>query len=193
MTAFLGPHNASGAAVLLLLLTPLWLLTACGELDEEETRQVNEALSDSLLSTTETRNLDLTLIEQGRKMIRLQGRYAATYNNREIDETRISGPVTIHVFDSTAAIKTWVWSDSAIYQAEDSQFEFYGDVRVKTRDERNLESEYLRWDQANNQISTPRFVIITTPTDSIAGTGFSGTSDLSSYTIREPTGRYMIE
>lgn len=179
--------------MLFLLLAAVCFLPSCGELDKDEARQVNEALSDSLLSTTETHDLDLVLIEEGRKKVRLQGSYAATFNTREINETRISGPVSIHVFDSTAAIKTWVSSDSAIYRAEASQFEFYGDVHVRTRDKRHLQSEYLEWDQAENTISTSQFVVITTPTDSIAGTGFTGTSDLSRYTIRQPSGRYVID
>lgn len=169
------------------------LLASCGDLDQDETDRVNEALTDSLLSTTETWGLDMTIIENGQKKVRLRGSYAASYNLDDTEETRIRGPVSIEVFDSTAAIKTWVNSDSAIYRAETSEFELFGDVNVRTREKRNLESEYLQWDQQSNTISTPQFVIITTPTDSIAGTGFTGASDLSSYTIKEPTGRVVFD
>ena len=178
---------------LLQLLIPLLFFSACGDLDQKETQQVNEALQDSLISTTESWDLDLKIIEEGQKRIRLRGSYAASFNTEKTKETRIRGPVSIQVFDSTNAIKTWVDSDSAIYRAEDSDFEFFGNVHVRTRDKRHLESEYLNWDQAENKISTPEFVIITTPTDSIAGTGFTGASDLSTYTIREPSGRVVFD
>lgn len=190
MTAILIPHKIFATLALIagLLITSV-LLSACNGLDQQEAQQVNEALSDSLTSTNETWNLDLKIIEEGLKKVRLQGNYAASYNTDKLSETRIQGPVLIHVFDSTNTIKTWVDSDSAIYRAEDSEFEFFGNVRVRTRDERRLESEYLRWDQAENNISTPEFVIITTPQDSIAGTGFTGASDLSTYTIRDISGQ----
>jgi LPS export ABC transporter protein LptC len=172
--------------VILLLL----LLTAsCGELNQQEKQKVNKALNDSLTSTTESWNMDMNIIEGGQKKVRLQGRYAATFNTKKLNETRISGPVLIQVFDSTGAIKTWVQSDSAIYRSKNTEFEFFGDVRVRTRSKRHLQSEYLKWDQTKNKISTPQFVIITTPSDSIAGTGFSGASDLSNYVIKKPTGR----
>jgi LPS export ABC transporter protein LptC len=194
VTAIFAAHKNDMFTVLYAGFFILFIfITSCGELDQNETQNVNRALSDSLLSTTETWNLDMQIIEDGQKKVRLQGRYAASYNNNEVNETRIRGPVTIHVFDTTTAIKTWVDSDSAIYRSEDSQFELFGDVRVRTREDKHLESEYLKWDEADNKISTPQFVIITTPSDSIAGTGFNGASDLSSYTIREPSGRVIFE
>lgn len=190
----LVPHNIRPLFfALMVCIATVGLLASCGELDQQETERINEALTDSLLSTTETWNLDMNIIENGQKKVRLQGRYAASYNLNDIEETRIRGPVSIEVFDSTAAIKTWVNSDSAIYRAETSEFELFGDVKVRTREQRNLESEYLKWDQENNSLSTPQFVVITTPTDSIAGTGFTGASDLSSYTIKEPTGRVVFD
>jgi LPS export ABC transporter protein LptC len=79
-----------------------------------------------------------------------------------------------------------------VYQAENAIFEFFGNVKVNTSDNRHLESEYLKWEQDNNKISTPKFVIITTPTDSIAGTGFKGNSDLTNYTIEKPKGRVIV-
>ncbi len=84
-------------------------------------------------------------------------------------------------------------SEWAVYKANESIFKLYGDVRVQTETGRRLRSEYLKWDEGSNQVSTPRFVIITTPTDSIAGNGFEGTTDLSEYTIRRVTGQFIVE
>lgn len=167
--------------------------SACTDLSQEDTRKVSEALNDSLVSSTETWDLDMTLIEEGVKKVRVKGSYAATFNLPELKETRIKGPVFIDVYDSTGAIKTKVNSDRAVYRSEESEFELFGNVQVDTRDNRHLESEYLKWNQADNNISTPKFVIITTPKDSLAGTGFTGTADLSSYTIKEPKGRVVVD
>lgn len=168
------------------------MVASCSDLSQEDARKVNEALNDSLISSTETWDLDMTLIEEGLKKVRVKGSYAATYNLPELKETQIKGPVFIDVFDSAGVVKTKVTSDRAIYRAEDAEFELFGNVQVNTRDDRHLESEYLKWNQSDNNISTPQFVIITTPKDSIAGTGFTGTTDLSSYTIKEPKGRVIV-
>lgn len=188
----LAQHRTCYALLLSIAFTII-AGVSCSDLSQEDTQKVNEALNDSLVSSTETWDLDMTLIEEGLKKVRVKGSYAATYNLPELKETQIKGPVFIDVYDSTGAIKTEVTSDRAVYRAEVSEFELFGNVQVDTRENRHLESEYLKWNQADNNISTPKFVIITTPKDSIAGTGFTGTADLSSYTIKEPKGRVIVD
>lgn len=189
----LALHRTLATFIILSLGLVALVASACSELSEEETKKVNEALRDSLISSTETWDVDMTLIEEGLKKVRLQGTHAASISTENIQETRISGPVYINVFDSSGTVKTEVSSNRAIYRAEQSEFELFGNVQVDTREGRHLESEYLKWNQADNMISTPKFVIITTPSDSIAGTGFTGTTDLSSYTIKEPKGRVIVD
>lgn len=167
-------------------------IAACSEISETQSERVREALSDSLLSTTETWNPDMELIEDTLNKVRLRGEYAATYSFQGKRETRIRGPVDIQVFDSTGAVDIRVQSDRAIYRPEASEFEFFGNVRVRTRSERKMRSEYLKWNRINNSIETPKFVIITTPTDSLAGTGFTSNSDLTDYTIKNPSGRVIL-
>lgn len=192
MIDILGLHKTYNALLLSIILTMVTGVS-CTELSQEDTQKVNEALSDSLISSTETWDLDMTLIEEGMKKVRVLGSYAATYNLPELKETQIRGPVFIEVFDSTGAVKTEVSSERAVYRAEDSEFELFGNVQVETRDNRHLESEYLKWNQADNLITTPEFVIVTTPNDSLAGNGFEGTADLSSWSIKEPKGRVVVD
>lgn len=187
----LAPHKTASSLLLAICFVAL-LAGSCSELSQEDSQKVNKALQDSLTSTTETWDLDMEIMEEGLKKVRLTGSYAATYNTENTKETRIKGPVHIDVFDSTGAITTTVDCNRAIYRATDFVFEFFDNVRVKTADNRHLESEYLKWKQGSNMISTPKFVIITTPTDSIAGTGFTGTTDLTNYTIKEPKGRVIV-
>lgn len=183
------PHNP--ALIIILLVTVL--TAACGDLSVEQQKQIDEALSDSLTSTTESWDVDMEIIEDGLRKVRLQGSYAATYVTDEENETRIKGPVYIQVYDSLNNVKTRVRSDHAVYRGDDAEFEFFGDVNVDTDNNRHLESEYLKWNQNNDLITTPEFVIITTPTDSLAGTGFESTTDLVDYTIREPKGRVIYD
>lgn len=177
---------------ILISILIVGVLASCSDLSREQEKKVDEALSDSLTSSTETWDVDMKIIEEGLKKVRVMGTYAASFNNDKINETRIRGPVTIHVFDSTGTITTRAFSNRAVYKSEDAIFELYGDVRVNTNDDRHLESEYLEWDQSGNTINTPKFVVITTPTDSIAGTGFEGTVDLTNYSIKEPKGRVTV-
>ncbi len=186
-------NNTIGKFIGVLFVITLW--SSCGEISTDQKKQIDEALSDSLTSSTESWDVDMEIIEEGSKKIRLRGSYAATYATEEQNETHIKGPVNIQVFDSLSNIKTRVSSERAIYRSDDAEFELFGNVKLDTDDNRHLESEYLRWNQNEDILTTPQFVIITTPTDSIAGTGFEGTPDLDSekYTIKNPTGRMIYD
>lgn len=190
VTAILEQHKKLISLCICVLI--MVGISSCGDLSQEESQKVDEALKDSLTSSTETWDVDMEIMEDGLKKVRLWGSYAATYSSNNTNETRIKGPVTVHLFDSLGAVKTKVFSDRAIYKPEDAIFELFGNVQVETRDNRYLDSEYLKWNQSNNNISTPKFVIIKTPTDSIAGTGFEGDTDLVDYTIKEPKGRVIV-
>ncbi|TYP94921.1 LPS export ABC transporter protein LptC [Fodinibius salinus] len=179
-------------SILLISILVVTTVSSCTELSQEQAQKVNDALKDSLTSTTETWGVDMEITEDGFKKVRVLGSYAATYNTKKLNETRIKGPVTIYVYKTGGAIETTVYSDRAIYKAKEAIFELYGNVRVNTSDNRHLKSEYLKWKQGEDLISTPKFVIITTPSDSIAGTGFEGTTKLTNYTIKEPKGRVIV-
>ncbi|WP_395276502.1 LPS export ABC transporter periplasmic protein LptC [Halalkalibaculum sp. DA384] len=185
--------NSTYLAFVISLLTVAGLaLSSCGELSDSQSQRVREALNDTLLSSTESWGVDMELIKEGQKKVRIRGTYAASYSMEEVNETRIAGPVHVEVYDSTGTVETRVTANRAVYQPNESIFNLHGDVRVRTNTERRLRSEFLKWDSGSNEVSTPKFVIITTPSDSIAGNGFEGTTDLSEYTIREVTGQFTI-
>ncbi len=189
----LEQHNNNIFRLFLFSLLLTISISSCGELSEEQSAQVDETLSDSLTSTTESWDVDMEIIEDGTKKMRLFGSYAATYTTEDSSSTRVKGPVTIHLYDSTGTITTRAYSERAVYDADNSIFELFGDVIVNTADDRKLTSEYLKWIQSDELINTPKFVIITTPSDSIAGTGFEGTTSLTNYTIREPKGQVTVD
>ncbi len=169
------------------------LFTGCSELSEEQSARVEEALRDTLVSTTESWDMTMNILEDGQRKLQLKGRHATSISRSDTQLTRIQGPVHIKVYDSTGSVTTLVRSDRAIYFSQHSIFEFFGNVRVEAQQDRGLRSEYLKWDQNNDRVTTPRFITITTPRDSIAGHGFSGTPDLTDYSIREVSGHVTFE
>lgn len=152
---------------------------------------INRALADSLLSVTESWNVELEIIDDGKRAIKLTSPYALSYHSGS-SETHMDGPVSVVVRDDDGEIKTRVRSESAIYTARDTRFIFKGGVIVETSDEKTLLTELLNWHQKERSISTDEFIIITTPADSISGYGLDGVDDLSSYTIRRVTGEFQI-
>ncbi|HBX65525.1 MAG: LPS export ABC transporter periplasmic protein LptC [Balneola sp.] len=179
-----------------LFLLPIFLLpltTSCGELTEFENKQVQEALSDSLFTTTESWGIDMEVLENGKLKLKLSGSYAASIKDESRNLTKISGPVYIEIFDEEGKPDTFVNADSAVHKPQDSEFELFGNVRVDAPGGKKLQSDYLKWERQRDRVSTPEFVIFISPPDSIAAQGFFGDSDLNNYTLNEGGGRAVIE
>lgn len=174
------------------LIFALFFLS-CSKLSEYDTQTIREALADSILSTTESWDVDMNLIEDGKLILNLKGDYAFTIKRSDLHETRISGPVLIKIFKENGQLKSTVTCDSAIYKPDDAQFEMFRNVRVVTDDGRKLRSEYLKWERRSDRVSTPEFVIFISPPDSIAANGFFGDTDLTNYTLNEGGGQVVID
>lgn len=170
-----------------------FMISACGELSEYESRQVDEALSDSLFTVTESWGVNMEIMEEQQLKLKLKGSYTASIKDDTRNITKISGPVFIEIFDEEGNPKTYVESDSAVYRPDESVFELFGNVYVEAPEQKRLWSEYLKWDRNTDRVSTPEFLTIITPTDSISAVGLDGDADLSNYTLREVTGETIID
>lgn len=177
----------------LLALTPILFFLACSNLSDYDSEQIKSSLNDSLVVTTESWDVEMMLTQAGKKRIYIEGTYAINYQQPDNKHTKISGPVYVQIYDTLGAVESEAWSKRAVYLEEDAEFELYDSVRVQTSEDRFLYSEYLKWSQNTDQITSPYFVTIITPTDSISGRGFEGLTDLSSYTIIEPRGRWLVD
>lgn len=176
-----------------LLIVPIFVLFTCTKLTEFDNQQIRQALADSLLTTTESWNVDMNLVENGKLVLNLRGDHALTIRNTDLHETRISGPVFIDIYEDNGNIKSTVTCDSAIYKPDETIFEMFGTVNVLTENGRNLRSEFLKWNRKEDQVSTPKFVIFISPPDSISANGFIGNTDLTNYTLNEASGEVVID
>lgn len=176
-------------------LTAILLLTAaaCTDLSDLEEEITNEHLADSLLSVTESRNVEMDLIEDGHRLVTIRTPFAATYHHEDRARTEMDDSVNVVVRDTLGNIKTEVTSDNATYWSKDSEFHFRNNVLVSTDEGRTLNTESLNWYQEERRINTEEFVIITTETDSITGYGLNADEDLTNYTIRTVTGEFELD
>lgn len=177
----------------IVILPAILIFAACTELTDYDNEQIQSAMQDSLLTTTESWDVQMTLMEQGIRKVKIEGSHAVTYSRPGNKKTRIDGPVYVQLFDSLGVMETEAWSRRAIYHEERSEFELFDSVRVVTVQNNRLFSDYLMWEKKTGKINSPGFVLVITRTDSIAGRKFSGTTDLSDYYIDEPRGESIVD
>lgn len=183
----------SRLALPFVLIISLLISLSCTGLSDYDASQIRTAMNDSLLITTESWDVEMVLMQEGKTRLLIEGSYAINYQSEDRKLSRIEGPVYVQIFDTEGVVETEAWSKRAIYLEDSAEFELFESVRVQTVNDGFLYSEYLKWSQHTDRISSPHFVTIITRTDSIAGRGFEGFTDLSEYTINEPTGDFAVE
>lgn len=176
-----------------LFIIPILLTVACSGLSDFEQQQVNQALADSLLNSTESWGFTMNLMEDQALRMSMTGSYSFNIQTESENVTYISGPVHIQIFNAEKELESEVFCDSAEYQPDIEVFEMFENVEVTTQDGRVLRSQHLLWERRLDRVSTPEFVIFISPPDSIAAKGFRGNSDLTDYTLNEGGGQVVID
>ena len=100
-----------------------------------------------------------------------------------------SARVQVFLFDEEGDSSATVTADSLVFQNQKGVLDAYRDVVVTTEDNKRLESEKLRWHQADRTIRTHRFVRIRTPSEVVQGNGLVADENLETYQI----GRFSAE
>lgn len=173
---------------LLLTLFIVLLISQCSELSEYDNERIKEALGDSLITSSATKNVSMDIIEDGVLQLNLKSSQALTITKDRTKTTYLSGPIEISIYKNDT-LTTNVSADSAIYLPKDAQFELFEHVVVRSNNGRSLYSNYLKWIRDSDKVTTPGRVLIITKTDSIAAFGFVGNTDLTNYTLTEVTGK----
>ena len=173
---------------LVLSIFAVLIFAHCNELTEYDNQRIQEALGDSLITSSTSNNISMDIIEDGTLKLNLKSSRALTITEDRTKTTFLSGPVEIAIFEMDT-LDTQVSADSAIYLPKDAQFELFGNVAVRSSNGRSLYSDYLKWIRESDEVTTPGRVLIITETDSIAANGFVGNTDLTNYTLTEVTGK----
>lgn len=96
-------------------------------------------------------------------------------------------------FDEEGRKRTRIWADSGTASENTRNLNAYGHVVALSDSGEQLETEILRYDHAKGMIFADGNVKISTPTDTIYGTGFKADKNLKNWTVEQPTGRTLRE
>ena len=102
----------------------------------------------------------------------------------------IEFPLGLEVFSFNAQgeQEAFMKSDYAIQHLDDKTIEAKGGVLLENLKGEKLETEFLVWDEKQNQIFTEALVKITKQGQSIIGEGFESNTSFSKYTLKNSRG-----
>ncbi|MDR9446941.1 MAG: LPS export ABC transporter periplasmic protein LptC [Balneolaceae bacterium] len=178
----------------------LILLSGCQPI--ETSAQLDPYVMDSLIHSRVIDQPDVELLVDNTRQMRLQSSKAIMWTERgesKEDYTDMKGGVFIEAFDSAGAVTATATARRARYVPEELRLTLFDSVIVTSgnsgdsADLRTLYAQELYWNADSNFISSTQAVTILTPTDSITGTEFRSSTDLTRYTILSPRGRSEVD
>lgn len=141
----------------------------------------------------------LNISEAGRPRIKIEGWHMERYDDPDslftfLDSNPDVAGDRVHatIYDSTGSVSAELTAESMRFDEDGERLFANGDVRVHASSGRLLESETLRWNQAERQITVPGFVYLETEDEKIRGFDLEADEDLSSYVIRRIAGTVVI-
>jgi hypothetical protein len=170
------------------------LLLQCTRLSDYDRQQVARALKDSLTNRTESWDFTVQMSQNGIRTFQITAAYGYSLETDTGSVTFARGGVDIKAFDSSGVnVARYVSCQSLTYAARTSFLSMYGDVKVRTSDEKRLFARDLLWIQPKNLLLSDGFVTVITPDDSISGYGLRARDDLSTYRIKEVSGEVTVQ
>lgn len=91
--------------------------------------------------------------------------------------------VDVNIYDSSGAVTTEIVGDSGIIKERIGFLELFGNVVVKTGENRKLETEHLYWNSKKKLIQSDLFVKITQGENILTGIGLEADQSLSKIKI----------
>ena len=168
----------------LVVILPLWLLSSCATKEATKSLVYEGPLQeaeDVLMHYTENDRVKATL--KAKKVFEFQN------GDREFPEG-----IYIEFFDKVGKLTSTLKANTAFYFKNENKWRGRGKVEVKNMDKnQQLNSEELFWMPATKKIFTNKFVTITTESDVVYGTELDAAEDMSTYTIKNPTGTTEIK
>lgn len=131
------------------------------------------------------------LIDEGqRPRMQIDAEYLARYNEEDSTLIHLSGSARVHVqlYDERGDSSAVLRADQIRYNEDVGRMTATGDVVVRSRTGRVLETERLVWMEATGRVRSDGFVQIQTEDEDIRGYGLRATEDLSTYQLGRVTG-----
>lgn len=171
-----------------LILALMALVASCSS-QQTETTQNSDIIDSAITPNSEMTGASIYLSRRGHINSKIDAQEIRQFEGK--DSMMIYG-VSIDVYDSTGQVGSHIVGDSGIIRESRNQHDLFGNVVVVTRDSIRLESDYLKWNSAQEKITTDAFVRITVGSDVVSGWGLDANQDLSRWKIlKQVSGRVV--
>lgn len=173
------------------LAVPLFLVLIACENDQRQVKQVVVEYDGPMRSQS---GVTYTYTDSGLVVLEFTAPTAIDYSHLEQDPyLEFPDGIDVKFYTDSGTVETQITANYAKRFIEDRVWIAEGDVHVWNAQEEELESEKLKWDEAEGRISSNVAVAISTPESKIWGKGFDADQNMNDYEIHEVYGTIFLD
>jgi LPS export ABC transporter protein LptC len=136
---------------------------------------------------------DVTLYYSDSAIVKIKLEAEQQLNLQNGDQEYPKG-MYLEFYDNQSQLISTMRADYAYYNSEESLWRATGNVVIVSQKEnRQLDTEELFWDQREKKVFTEKFVRIEQDDEIIMGEGLEAPQDFSDYTLKKARGTIMLE
>ncbi len=169
-----------------LFLTAALLLLVCAGCEEKIKPSVLDNLSNTVLPAQESWNSTVTFFDSGTVRAILKAGHISAYENSK--QTLLDSGVHLDFFDEHGVHSSVLTSESGKADENSNNLEAIGNVVVTSDSGVVVRTQHMYWDNTRQKIYSDDFVRITSPKETLQGTGFESDQNLHNYRIFKVSG-----
>lgn len=174
---------------LIIALLPALFLGSC----QTEAPQTDYVLTDLALDAERAREVDILYSDSAQLMVRIRGPVMINYTDRNNERQEFPEGVQVDFYDGRGNVKSVLtakmgtrYNGRGIVVMQDS-------VVWKSVDDQMLETSELIWNENQEKVYNNKFLVATTPRDTIFGKGFTANQDFSDISIIGTDGKLKVK
>ncbi len=170
----------------MLFAAAVSLLFLCTGCEEKIQPSVLDNISNATFPTQESWNSTVIFSDSGTVRAILKAGHISAYDNSK--QTLLDGGVHLDFFDEHGVHSSVLTSKSGKADESSYNLEAIGNVVVTSDSGVVVRTEKMFWDNKRQQIYSDDFVRITSPKETLQGTGFESDQSLHNYRIFKVSG-----
>jgi len=183
-------YPKAGSLLILLAFVFIFIFSACAPNNPEDIRAFTDKED---YPTISFKDLNAIATDSGRLKYRFVSPDVQQFDAREEPTTNFPKGLHYYIYNDNEEIESQIKCKFAIYFQVQELWELRNDVEIINISGNVVNTELLYWDTNQKRIYSDEFVKITTNEDVITGYGFETDEDISVYSIKKASGKFMLE
>jgi len=150
-------------------------------------------LDDLSMDAERAREVEILYSDSAQLMVRVRGPVMINYTDRNNERQEFTEGVQVDFYDGSGGIKSVLTAKKGTRYNGQGIVVLQDSVVWKSVDDQMLETSELIWNETQEKVYNNKFLVATTPRDTIFGKGFTANQDFSDISIIGTDGKLKVK